>query len=64
MSYDKEYKKAQMRLRNIEKKYKGNADKIWQHILLRSDRMTKPLKIKIWKKVLWANGYRKASMLS
>jgi len=60
----KEFEKAVMRLRNIENKFAGDDDKIFQHIMLRSDRMTKPEKISIWKKVLWQMGHRRASQLS
>jgi hypothetical protein len=59
----KEFEKAVMRLSNIENKFAGNDDKIFQHIMLRADRMTKIEKLKIWKKVLWQMGHRKAANL-
>ena len=61
--FQKEWDKAIMRLANIENKFAGDQDKIFQHIMLRTDRMTKLPKLKIWKKVLWQMGHRKAASL-
>lgn len=55
---DRETKKAKMRLRNIEKKFKKDRDKKHQFITLRIDRMTKLHKLEIWRRLLWKSGYR------
>jgi hypothetical protein len=55
---DRETKKAKMRLRNIEKKFKRDRDKKHQFITLRIDRMTKLHKLEIFRRVLWKAGYR------
>lgn len=58
---NKELEKARMRLHNIVKKFADNKDKIFQHIMLRTDRMTKVDKLYIWAAVLKEAGYRKAA---
>ena len=58
---NKEIKKAKMRLHNIVKKFADNKDKIFQHIMLRTDRMTNVDKLYIWAGVLKEAGYRKAA---
>ena len=57
---NKEIKKAEMRLHNIVKKFADNKDKIFQYIMLRTDRMTKVEKLYIWADVLKKAGHRKA----
>jgi len=53
--FNKEAEKAEMRLTNILVKFQG--DKVIQHIDLRSRKMTKPNKLKVWIALLESRKY-------
>ena len=54
---NKEIEKAQMRLGNIIKKFGRSESSVSQHINLRTDRMTKVAKLRIWVDVLESFNY-------